>query len=161
MSRRVSSHKDFTLHPLYLKKSNICVVPYRRVHIARKQSNIRFSHNERMTVFIMLSSYGWLTASRRHPTCRCETTWQCLRWPDTFWWGWGEELAEGPLMCRAGETSGSLIHLSAPCSKHVSTLKNISKGDISKESQLIYEPYILTTGDVYVLVDADLLYLGN
>lgn len=65
----------------------------------------------------MLSSYSSLTANTQHPTCRCETTWRCLHWPDTSWWGWGEELAAGRLTFHAGETSGFLIHLSVPFSE--------------------------------------------
>ena len=106
------------LHPLDLKKADVGVIPDRRVHVSEKQNKKSvLSQCGKRRLSTTLSSCGWLTANRRHPTCRCETTWRCRRWPDTFWWGWDEELAAGPLMCRAGETWGSLIHLSDPCSE--------------------------------------------
>lgn len=110
------------------------------------------------TVCIMHSLGKWLTVNRQHPTCRCGTTWQCLHWPDTFWWGWGEEQAAGQLMCHAEETSGSLIHLWDPCNQ---THKHILFISYFKIRLFTYWPQKRRNRSVYRLVDADLLHLGN
>lgn len=86
--------------------------------LKKKKSNaVKRSERGEHCLLLMRGLCSRLTVNRRHPTCRCGTTWRCLRWPDTSWWGWGEELAAGPLMCRAGGISGSLIHPSNPCKR--------------------------------------------